>query len=71
MPPSTTENPYVFEDQGGRGSSEEQPFDGTVVLRVFADACPRTSKNFSVMQGRQERKGPAAHCITRALPSIE
>ena len=48
MPPSTTENPYAYLRIRAtpRGSSEEQPFDGTIVLRVFADACPRTSKNF-------------------------
>ena len=48
MPPSTSENPYAYLRIRAtpRGSSEEQPFDGTIVLRVFADACPRTSKNF-------------------------
>ena len=42
MPPSTTENPYAYLRIRAtpRGSSEEQPFDGTIVLRVFADACP-------------------------------
>ena len=49
MPPSTTENPYAYLRIRAtpRGdSNEEQPFDGTIVLRVFADACQRRQRTF-------------------------
>ena len=46
MPPSTTENPYAYLRIRATSRTDAESFDGTVVLRVFADACPRTAKNF-------------------------
>ena len=48
--PSKTENPYAFirvraTPRTGETSADEA-FSGTIVVRVFADACPRTAKNF-------------------------
>ena len=47
--PSTDENPYAFLDvtyfqENDDGSLEEKT--GQIVLRVYADACPRTARNF-------------------------
>ncbi|KAJ8602454.1 hypothetical protein CTAYLR_001284 [Chrysophaeum taylorii] len=56
--PSTTDNPYVFFDFAAvprkrrRDDDEEEEENcaddvgGSVVVRVFADACPKTARNF-------------------------
>ncbi|KAJ1460517.1 hypothetical protein M885DRAFT_509530 [Pelagophyceae sp. CCMP2097] len=60
--PSRTTNPYVFLDfhvdrnATDDGAAAGAFAGGTVVLRVFADACPRTARNFVTLAGGKGKR---------------